>query len=41
MAKAMVGRDIELTSAQRNEFSEDTPNILEIQDLVVDMPGRE
>ncbi len=39
MAKAMVGRDIELTSAQRNEFSEDAPNILEIQDLVVDMPG--
>lgn len=39
MAKAMVGRDIELTSAQRNEFSEDAPSILEIQDLVVDMPG--
>lgn len=39
MAKAMVGRDIELTSAQRHEFSDDDPNILEIQDLVVDMPG--
>lgn len=39
MAKAMVGRDIELTSAQRNEFAEDAINIIEIQDLVVDMPG--
>lgn len=39
MAKAMVGRDIEFTSAQRNEFAEDAINIIEIQDLVVDMPG--